>query len=190
MRKKLVIVIFCAVVFITQSGCLYKSNKTVYANYNQIEYFFTKNNDHPEKALVDLINSANKKLDIAIYTITQKDIVKAVISAKRRGVNVRIITDKQESSSKSEVLSLSEFNDNNIPVKINTHDGLMHMKVTMVDDKIFTTGSYNYTAQASTKNDEVLLIINNSKAALDFEKQFNNMWNDSSNFTYYQSLFQ
>lgn len=189
MKKKLAILMFCLVIFIMQSGCYYKSNKTVYANYNQIEYLFTKHNDHPERAMVDLINSSNKKLDIAIYTITQKDIVKAVISAKRRGVDVRIITDKQESSSKGELMALSEFKDNNIPVKINTHDGLMHMKVTISDDKIFTAGSYNYTAQASTKNDEVLLIVNNSKAALDFEKQFNSMWNDNDNFTYYQSPF-
>lgn len=61
----------------------------------------------------------------------------------------------------------------------------MHMKVSIVDGSIVTTGSYNYTESASTENDEVLVVICNTKAAADFEAEFQSMWNDTSDYRNY-----
>lgn len=152
---------------------------------NEIGYYFTKSNGHPDQELIKVINSSKKDLDIAIYSLTKKEIVQAIIAAKQRGVNVRIITDKQESASNSQKQELSILKGADIPIKYNTHQGLMHMKVTIADKRLVTTGSYNYTNAATYYNDEVLVIINNQKIAQDFENQYNSMWNDSSNFKDY-----
>lgn len=42
---------------------------------SQIEYYFTKANQRPEQALKSQINTAKSNLDIAIYSLTKKDIV-------------------------------------------------------------------------------------------------------------------
>ncbi|MFD0699075.1 phospholipase D-like domain-containing protein [Paenibacillus sp. GCM10027628] len=55
---------------------------------NDTKYYFTQAGQHPEKALIDVINSATQTLDIAIYSLTHPDIVAAIKEAKKRGVTV------------------------------------------------------------------------------------------------------
>ncbi|WP_234121189.1 phospholipase D-like domain-containing protein [Clostridium hydrogenum] len=150
-----------------------------------ISYYFPRDNGQPDKRLIDIINNSKSSLDIAIYSITKKDIVDSIISAKKRGLIVRLITDGKESESKSEAKELSLLKNAGIPIKVNTHTGLMHLKVTIADSKIVTTGSYNYTNDASFKNDEVLVVLNDVTVAKQFETEFTRMWNDNSNFKEY-----
>jgi phosphatidylserine/phosphatidylglycerophosphate/cardiolipin synthase-like enzyme len=146
------------------------------------QYFFTQAVQHPEKELIDVINSSKESLDIAIYSLTHPDIVKAIKDAKKRGVVVRIISDKIQSEGKAQLEALKILGSADIPMKINKHSGLMHMKVTIADKKVVTTGSYNYSKAASTTNDEVLVVIHNEDAAKAFSEQFERMWNDTKGF--------
>ena len=158
---------------------------TAAAQSNNISTYFTRANGHPETALINVINSSKSTLNIAIYSITKYDIVDAIANAKKRGVDVKIITDKECSSSSSQSKELSYLLKYNIPIKINSHSGLMHMKVTIADSSTVTVGSYNYTQNASTENDEVLCVINDKNVATTFQNEFNSMWNDSSNYQNY-----
>lgn len=147
-----------------------------------VEYAFTRADQHPEKVLIDVINSAKGTLDIAIYSITHPDIVAAIRDAKKRGVAVRVITDKAKSEGKAQQEALKILGSAEIPTKVNSHNGLMHLKVTIADKKVVTTGSYNYSKPASTTNDEVLAVIREEGAANTFSDQFEKMWNDTKNF--------
>lgn len=155
------------------------------AQSNNISTYFTRANGHPETALINVINSSKSTLNIAIYSITKYDIVDAIANAKKRGVDVKIITDKECSSSSSQSKELSYLLKYNIPIKINSHSGLMHMKVTIADSSTVTVGSYNYTNNASSENDEVLCVIKNNDTATTFQNEFNSMWNDNSNYQSY-----
>lgn len=148
----------------------------------QVESYFTKAQQHPEQALESQINSAKSTLDIAIYSLTKKDIVDAIISAKKRGVNVRIITDRTEAKSKAQEVQLQLLKSSNIPIKENTHSGLMHMKVSIIDKSVVTTGSYNYSQSASTINDEVLVVIHDSGIASKWDDEFQQMWSDTKDY--------
>jgi phosphatidylserine/phosphatidylglycerophosphate/cardiolipin synthase-like enzyme len=136
--------------------------------------------------LISVINSANSTLDIAIYSLTKDNIVQAIAAAEARGVTVRIITDKSESETDSQSQALDSLKADGIPIKINSHSGLMHMKVTIADSSTVTTGSYNYTNEATYENDEVLVIIHNATVAQDFDTEFQNMWNYNQDYTDYQ----
>jgi phosphatidylserine/phosphatidylglycerophosphate/cardiolipin synthase-like enzyme len=151
-------------------------------NTENVQFAFTKANQHPEQKLKEVINSANKTLDIAAYSLTDKNIVNAIIEAKNRGVTVRIMSDKQESENQFQRLALKELQAAGIPVKINTHKGLMHLKVTIADSQIVTTGSFNYTKSAETTNDEVLVVIPDKNMATAWEQQYNAMWDDTANY--------
>lgn len=164
-----------------------RSTQTQQTKATNIQYYFSQANQHPDQELIKVINSSSKSLDIAIYSLTKKEIVNAILEAKKRGVTVRVITDKQESGNKSQSTELTLIKNAKIPIKINTHKGLMHLKVTIADRNITTTGSYNYTQAATNDNDEVLMIISDSKVSQDFEDQFERMWNDSKNFKDYKS---
>jgi phosphatidylserine/phosphatidylglycerophosphate/cardiolipin synthase-like enzyme len=130
--------------------------------------------DNCSLKLVDLINSSTNSIDIAIYSFTYSDIANALIKAKERGVVIRVLFDKIQSSS---TYSLDEFlQRNNIFTKISTNPSAMHNKFMVVDGKIISTGSFNYTTNATKNNNENLLIINDkkiaSKYALEFDRLF------------------
>jgi len=152
---------------------------------SNIKYYFTRADQHPDIQLINVIDSSKSSLDIAIYSLTKKSIVDSIIQAKERGVAVRIMTDKIESKSKSEAKELKLLEAANIPIKINSHSGLLHIKMTIADDSVATTGSYNYTQAASVRNDEILVIISDSKIARDFETEFNSMWSNNKDYKDY-----
>jgi phosphatidylserine/phosphatidylglycerophosphate/cardiolipin synthase-like enzyme len=150
---------------------------------NDIEWAFTREQQqHPDQLLIHVIDSSRANLDIAIYSLTNYDIVDAIANAKKRGVNVRIITDREGAGNKTQSKELAYLSRAGIPIKENSHSGLMHMKVTIADQSTVTTGSFNYTQAASTINDENLVVIHDAKMAQSFEDEFNLMWNDRKNF--------
>jgi phosphatidylserine/phosphatidylglycerophosphate/cardiolipin synthase-like enzyme len=149
----------------------------------QVEYFFTRAQQYPEQALESEISTAKSTLDIAIYSLTKKDIVDAIIAAKKRGVSVRIITDRIEAKSKAQETQLQLLKSVGIPIKENSHSGLMHMKVSIIDKAVVTTGSYNYTQNASTENDEVLVVIHDPGIATNWEGEFQQMWSNTKDYT-------
>jgi phosphatidylserine/phosphatidylglycerophosphate/cardiolipin synthase-like enzyme len=152
------------------------------SNASGLEYYFPRAGQHPDQELINVINSAKSNLDIAIYSLTKDDIVQAIAAAKGRGATVRIISDKEESDNKYQAQALATLASVGIPIKINHHSGLMHMKVTIADDSTVTTGSYNYTNEATDENDEVLVIIHDSTVAQNFDNEFQSMWSDNKNY--------
>ena len=146
------------------------------------QWAFTRAGQHPDRLLESTFAKARRTLDIAVYSLTDYNIVDAIVAAKKRGVAVRIITDREESKywyEKRELEYLAKFG---IPIKINTHSGLMHLKESIIDDQVVTTGSYNYSESASTKNDEVLVVLHDPTMAKAWEAAFNAMWNDRSGY--------
>ncbi|MFM1654874.1 phospholipase D-like domain-containing protein [Brevibacillus sp. B_LB10_24] len=175
------IVLLCTVLMFGCSALGEPASVTKTAD-NKIEWAFTQAKQHPEKLLIDVINSAQASLDVAIYSLTHPDVVAAIRDAKKRGVNVRVITDKQQLGGKSQTSALKILGSAGIPTKINTHNGLMHLKMVVADQKIATTGSFNYSKAASTVNDEVLVVLRDETVAKAFSQQFENMWNDQDAF--------
>jgi phosphatidylserine/phosphatidylglycerophosphate/cardiolipin synthase-like enzyme len=72
-------------------------------------------------------------LDIAIHSLTHPDIIQAIMDEKKLGVKIRIILDKTEVKNKTQAVALNNLKAAGVPIKINTHSGLMHLKVTIVD---------------------------------------------------------
>ena len=176
-------IIPAAAAFTLIAGVGYAANTQVSkTNGADLQWAFTRAGQHPEALLVNTINSAASTLDVAIYSLTYPDIVDALKKAKQRGVKVRLITDKQQSGGKSQTEALKILGSAGIPLKINSHSGLMHLKVTIADNKVVTTGSFNYSKAASTTNDEVLMVIRNADVARSFTAEFESMWNDMKGF--------
>lgn len=167
------------------SSVSYSQAVDSYAADSGVEYYFPREGQDAKSRLIEVIRSAQKTLDMAIYSFTDSDIASELISAENRGVSVRVISDKEQSAGKYQKTVLDSLKQAGIPIRIDTHTGLMHLKVTIADAKTVTTGSFNYTNAAETKNDEVFVVLNDVSAAQDFDSEFEHLWDDNSCFTDY-----
>jgi phosphatidylserine/phosphatidylglycerophosphate/cardiolipin synthase-like enzyme len=134
-----------------------------------------------DRAVARLAHASQTYLDAACYTFTLDAVADELIAAKRRGVNVRVILDRQQAgqtwSTAKRLLAAR------IPVKVNSHSGLMHDKFLVADGHSVATGSYNWTNAATHKNDESLALFSNESAvAKAFAGQFDRMWQDTTRF--------
>jgi phosphatidylserine/phosphatidylglycerophosphate/cardiolipin synthase-like enzyme len=153
------------------------SSEPAYAiNQDNVQVLFPRQGQQPELALQSLYLSANQTLDIAIYSLTHPIIVKAIGDAYKRGVKVRIITDKVQSAGNTQKHAMNDLLTIGIPIKYETHSGLMHIKCSIIDGRIATTGSYNYSKGASEDNDEMFLVINEPWFAQVCQQEFDRMW--------------
>ena len=151
----------------------------VEAKVDSVEWYWPQRDQNCPAVLVNLYNSSTKRLDIAIYSLTYPSIVQAIKDAKSRGVLVRVLSDKTQSAGATQKQAINNLLGVGIPVKINKHSGLMHLKVSIIDDKILTTGSFNYSKNAQENNDEVLVVIKSSEMVLDFSNEFERLWNST-----------
>lgn len=151
-------------------------NSTGEVNQPNSQIYFPRQGHKPELALQALYLSAEKNLDIAIYSLTHPVIVKAIGDAYKRGVPVRIITDKTQAAGATQKHAMNDLITIGIPIKIDAHSGLMHLKMSVVDGKVATIGSYNYSKGASEDNDEVLMVINEVWFAQICQSEFNRLW--------------
>lgn len=163
------------------------SAATTTSHPQSAQWAFTRAGQHPDQLLESTYAKAKHTLDIAIYSLTDYGIVDSMVAAEKRGVKVRIITDREEAKSKYQSRELTYLAKYHIPIMENTHSGLMHMKVSIIDDSIVTTGSYNYSESASTRNDEVLLILHDPTMARAWDSEFNQMRNDPQDYTVWKA---
>jgi len=129
--------------------------------------------DHCSSVVIQWISRANKSIDLAMYSFTLDSIGDALIEAQSRGVAVRVILERSQVNQWSEY---SRLRSAGIKVVLDENDNYMHNKFMVIDGKVVLTGSYNYTKQADTQNDENLIVIEDSRVAKAYEDEFNEMW--------------
>ena len=108
--------------------------------------------------IIEQINQAEKFVYFAIYTFTRQDIKDALLGAKYRGLDVRGVMDKKQVAEQDEQAAIyKELTAAGIPIGQNDHNAIMHLK-TLVTDKSYASGSFNWTASATDRNDEIIEI--------------------------------
>lgn len=177
-------VLLAALLLLPAGGCAISSSTASSSQVAEgnVQWAFTQGGEHPEKLLIDVIQGAKETLDVAIYSLTYPDIVAAIRDAHRRGVAVRLLTDRIQASGKTQKEALKLLGSAGIPIKINSHSGLMHLKMTVADRKVATTGSFNYSKAASTTNDEMLVVLRDETVAASFEEAFERAWEDQKGY--------
>ena len=125
---------------------------------SQFKVVYSLDKRQNDQEIISLINSADHYIYFAVYYFTEKNIADALISAHRKGLDVRGIIDHDGSLLASNKNVMDELTAAGISVETQVHqDGIMHMKL-LVTDKAYASGSYNWTSAATLANDEVLEI--------------------------------
>jgi len=106
------------------------------------------------------IESAQQEIRLMGYSFTSPEVVNALVRAKRRGVDVRIVLDEKGNRSKTSQAAMNVVVNAGIPLRTNGHYAIMHDKVIIVDNHTVEAGSFNYTRSAASRNSENVLVIN------------------------------
>src|SRR5437764_1470796 len=76
----------------------------------------------PGDHLIALYDHARRYIYVAVYGLTFPPIVKALIEAKKRGVDVRVITDRGQGNDPKQQRALALLHSAGIPIRVNQHD--------------------------------------------------------------------
>ena len=125
-----------------------------------------------EAAILDLIGSAQRSIEISLYGLENENITEALIEAyEDRQIQVRLSSEFDSAAS----ASWQKLQEHGLPLRFGNAAGIMHNKYIIVDHKRLLTGSANLT-EGLFKHFNNSLILNSPVLAMyylqDFEVQF------------------
>lgn len=140
----------------------------------QIEVGFAAKGTDPtaENLVLKVINSAKSEIRMEAYNFTDPGVISALIAAKKRGVDVKIVHDHVAASEKGD--GTQAMRDAGIGVHLATRYKIMHNKIIIVDRLVVQTGSFNYSVNAQKENAENVLVL---WVAPDMAQQYLTVWN-------------
>jgi phosphatidylserine/phosphatidylglycerophosphate/cardiolipin synthase-like enzyme len=146
----------------------------------QIEVYFSPD-DGTMKRLLKLVRSAEKSVLFMAYSFTDDDLAQAMLDRSEEGVLVRGVFDEGQAKSNlgGEYERLLE---NGADVRLDGNRRGMHHKVILIDDRIVVTGSYNFSNNAKTRNDENTLIVHSAEVAALYREEFERVWGEAKVF--------
>ncbi|MGU7843927.1 phospholipase D family nuclease [Burkholderia sp. AW33-5] len=133
------------------------------------------------RLVADVLDRARSRVRLAAYTFTSPDVVRRLIAAKRRGVDVAVIADAKENTggrgARAGQAALNLLVEAGIPVWTVSAYAIHHDKYIVADGKTVETGSYNYSTAAARRNSENAVVIANCPSVADaYEAHWQSRW--------------
>lgn len=126
--------------------------------------------DGVERRVLREIKNTQQSVRFMVFSFTSKEIADSLIKAQNRGVVIQGVFEKRNAgniASKDELLKHAGMD-----VRWDGNPKTMHHKVMIFDEHIVLTGSYNFTEGAEKRNDENVIIIDNSEIAQEYMHEF------------------
>jgi len=143
---------------------------TVTIDGTQLDIYFSPD-DGVLKALVPLLESAQKSIFFLAYSFTSNQLGDIVREKAAAGLTIAGVMDEEQVKS-NQGTEFDPFRQADLDVRIDGIKGLMHHKVFIIDQKIVAFGSYNFSQSAEERNDENLIIVYNPAIAQQFVQEF------------------
>ena len=110
------------------------------------------------------IGSAEREILVGAYGLTNgSGIVEALIRAKQRGIDVRLIADKTTPCERNS--AVGPLAAAGVPIWIDDQARIAHAKTMVIDGAVTLTGSYNWTRGAAANSENLNLISSSAVAA-------------------------
>jgi len=139
-----------------------------------VSIFFSPQDKIINTQIIPLIDNAQKYIYIPAFIITHKELSEALINAKDRGIDVKIIIDATNPDGRGS--QIKNLRQNKIMVKTENYAGKMHSKTIIIDDKYLITGSMNFSNSGENKNDENVVILEDIRLANYYKGYFEYIW--------------
>ena len=165
---------FC--VAVTLAACTVVS-APAFANDADVQVAFSPDGGG-EALVLATIQSARQSIRLLAYSFTAAPVVRALIAAKRRGVDVAVTVDyrnniEEDRSGKARA-ALGALVNARIPVTVVGAYPILHSKFIEIDDSTVQTGSYNYSRQATSNAENVMVL----RGHPDIARAYLSNWND------------
>ncbi len=148
-------------------------------NNTIIKTYFSPQDKAITNAVLPLIKNARNYIYIPTFVLTEKRVTEELINAKNRGVEVKILIDALNASIKHS--KHNELRLGGIEVKTENYAGKMHSKSMIIDDKYTIIGSMNFSNSGENRNDENLVVIEDSEIAKFYKSFFLYQWEKVDN---------
>jgi phosphatidylserine/phosphatidylglycerophosphate/cardiolipin synthase-like enzyme len=127
-----------------------------------------------EQAIIASIDAARLSVDVAIYSLSLREIGNALLRARDRGVTVRVV---MESDSRERTVPQALI-EGGLPILGDRREGLMHDKFVIIDRSEVWTGSLNFTGNGAYDDNNNLVHIRSVKVAENYLVEFEEMYTD------------
>ena len=146
----------------------------IYIPETMLEAYFSPQDNAITSQVIGYIDGAQKYIYMPVFVLTHKGMESALIRAKQRGVDVKIIVDSTNVFVKGS--SVKTLRETGIPVKVENYAGKLHSKSIIIDDKYILAGSMNFSNSGERRNDENMLIVKNSRLTMFYREFFEYLW--------------
>jgi len=116
-----------------------------------------------EALVLKIINTASRAVRLSAYSFTSVRVTRALLDAKSRGVDVRVVVDHRQNilgdrSGKARAV-LNLLSNAGIPTRTISYYDKSHDKFIVSDAMHVQTGSFNYSAAAAQRNSENVMVV-------------------------------
>ena len=143
------------------------------------------------------LNNANSSIDLALFVFSEQKLADILEQKHEAGVKIRALIDRgfafRYYSEGLDMLGVALSNKckyekennpwnnslNDVGVADLTRGDKLHHKFGIVDGNTIITGSQNWSNAANLKNDETVLIIENSTVAAHFQQEFTRIYSNA-----------
>jgi len=127
----------------------------------RIDVAFTPGDD-AAALIITSIQQARQQVLVQAYSFTHKGIADALVAARGRGVDVRVIADHDQTYDIATSI-VADLARRGVPVWLDSEHAAAHNKVMLIDPgqvgATVVTGSYNFTHAAQYRNAENLIVL-------------------------------
>ncbi len=126
-----------------------------------VQYGFAPQ-DRVDLMIVDAINGARKQVLVQAFSFTHRGIAQALIEAHRRGVEVALIADREQTETLRNSM-VSAIARAGVAVTLDDQHAAAHNKIIVIDagtaNCAVITGSFNFTFAAQNQNAENAVVL-------------------------------
>lgn len=127
-------------------------------------------------AVIADLNAAKRTIDLATFDLDLEPIGQALIAARRRGVEVRLVVDSEHLEDAKVAALTGALEQARIPVTFDDREAFMHNKFLVVDSSITWFGSWNLTENDTFRNNNNMVRAVNAQLAGYYQAEFEQMF--------------
>lgn len=125
-----------------------------------------------DEHLVAAIDTAQRTVDMAIYDFELENVADALLRAKARGVQVRLVTDTDNAKNAAVV----KVRTGGVPVVEDNRGPIMHNKFVVLDGEQVWTGSWNFAPKDTFQYNNNGALIRSKELAENYTAEFEKMF--------------
>jgi phosphatidylserine/phosphatidylglycerophosphate/cardiolipin synthase-like enzyme len=124
------------------------------------------------QAVVADVDAARRSVDLAVFDLDIGALGEALVRAKQRGVQVRVVLDSENLIAPEMSALAGKLEHAGVALRFDRRSPFMHNKLIVVDEALVWTGSWNFTENDTFRNNNNMLRIVSRRVANAYAAEF------------------